>query len=294
MKKAASHNKIIDSFEVSVFGYGLYLSIAFRIIRTVHEYLTDAPLPALIVGILNLILLVVILRIHRTHYKIAFIIFYAQILVTSFVTWNSSGGWDGVVPYILMIVVVAIIITSHGILQLLALLAYGVALLLLSSPQVTALLPEPGRDPSLLSMEFDFFISTFLLILVTLYLKNRFLTYRASVESTNARLKQVTETLAAQTRTLNEQQSRLNAIKDKLESTAALKVREVSTKMKVLDEYAFVNAHHIRGPLARVLGLIHLIEIENPGHERSNAHHLIKTEAIEMDSIIQRINDIIG
>lgn len=294
MKKTGKHNRIINSLEASVFRYAIFLSFAFRSIRTVHEFLTDAPLPALALGIVNLLLLFIVLRIHRTYYAMSLVIFYSQILVTSFTTWNSSGGWDGVVPYILMIVIVGIVITSHGTLQLVLLLGYGLALILLSSPAFTDLLPESGRNLSLLSMEFDFLITTLTLVLIALYLKNRFLNYRTSVEDTNTRLKNVSETLAAQTETLSVQQAELNAIKDKLEATAALKVREASTKAKVLNEYAFVNAHQVRGPLARVLGLIHLIELETPAHERSDAFRRIKTEAQEMDVIIQRINDIIG
>lgn len=294
MKETRRPNKIIEGFEKSVFGYGLFLSVVFRIIRTAHEFLTKAPLPTLLIGILNLLLLVIILRIYRKHYRTAFIVFYGQILITSIVTWESSGGWNGVVPYILIIIVVAIVITSHGMLRTIALLAYGITILFLGSTAAPGLLPEPGRDHSILSMEFDFFVSVSVLILITLYLKTRFFAYRKSVQTTNARLERLSETLAGQTHQLNEKQAELNAIKDNLEAIATTKVREVKTKARVLDEYAFINGHQVRGPLARVLGLIRLIELETPQHERSEAFGRIKAEAEKMDAIIQRINEIIG
>lgn len=294
MKKTTRHNEIIDGFEMSVFGYGIFLALGFRLIRTVHEFLTDATLPVLLIGIFNILLLVVVQRIYRKHYRAAFIIFYSEILITSIVTWDSSGAWNGIVPYILIIIVVAIVITSHGMLQIITLLVYGVAILLLGITAGPGLLPEPGQDHSILSMEFDFFVSVSVLILITLYLKTRFFAYRKSVQATNARLKQHSETLAAQTHKLNDQQVELNAIKDNLKAIATTKVMEVNTKAKVLNEYAFVNGHQVRGPLASVLGLIQLIELETPHHERSEAFHRIKAEAEEMDAIIQRINEIIG
>lgn len=294
MKETRRPNKIIDGFEKSVFGYGIFLAFAFRIIRTSHEFLTKAPLPTLLIGIFNMLLLVIVLRIYRKHYRTAFMIFYGQILVTSIVTWESSGGWNGVVPYILIIVVVAIVITSHGLLQAITLLAYGVVVVLLANTVVPGLLPEPSLDHSILSMEFDFFVSVSLLILITSYLKTRFFAYRKSVQATNARLKQLSETLAGQTHQLNEKQAELNAIKDKLEAIATTKVREVKTKARVLEDYAFINGHQVRAPLARVLGLIHLIELETPHHERSEAFGRIKAEAEKMDAIVQRINEVIG
>lgn len=294
MKGTTRPNEIIDGFEVSVFGYGMFLAIAFRIIRTVHEFLTDAPPPALLLGILNILLIVVVMRIYRKHYRAAFIIFYAEILITSFVTWDSSGGWNGIVPYILIIIVVAIVITSHGMLQITTLLLYGVGILLLGNIAVPGVLSESSQDHSILSMEFDFFVSTSVLILITLYLKTRFFAYRKSVEASNTRLKGLSETLVEQTYKLHEQQTELNAIKNKLEAIATLKVREVNMKTRVLNDYAFVNAHQVRAPLARVLGLIHLIELETPHHDRFEVFARIKAEAEEMDAIIQRINEVIG
>jgi signal transduction histidine kinase len=135
-------------------------------------------------------------------------------------------------------------------------------------------------------------VNTLTLILIVWHLKMRFFSYRESVEMANEELSNASETLDAQTRQLHEQQVELNAIRNNLEDIVSVKTREVLKKSDVLKEYAFVNAHHVRGPLARILGLIHLIELEEGSHPQSGTLDKIKQEAEKMDAIIQRINEI--
>ncbi len=55
-----------------------------------------------------------------------------------------------------------------------------------------------------------------------------------------------------------------------------------------IKEYAYINSHEVRGPLARILGMVHLIDIDSvsadEGYER------IKESAIQLDSVICTIN----
>lgn len=70
---------------------------------------------------------------------------------------------------------------------------------------------------------------------------------------------------------------------------------ESRTQAEILKEYSFVNSHHVRAPLARVLGLIDLIEFENKRTDASStALHKIKTDAEELDVILRKINTVIS
>jgi hypothetical protein len=294
MRATERNNEFVRRFEVRVFGYALIVAFLFRLIRSIHEVLLDSPLPVLLLGLFNLFLFILVFRIYRKHFRLAFIILYFQVLISSVLTWNNAGGWNGSVPYILLVVMVAIAITSHGVLQVVTLLVYSMVVLLFSQSTILDSFSSRNENYSQLSTEVDFFIITFILILITLYLKKSFFTYRDSVELTNKRLKESTEILDTQTQMLHDQQAKLNTIRARLEAIAIGKVNEVKTKTEILDEYAFVNAHHVRGSLARVLGLIHLIELEEPHHPKSEAFHTIKSEAKEMDAIVRRINDVIS
>jgi signal transduction histidine kinase len=131
-------------------------------------------------------------------------------------------------------------------------------------------------------------------VVITLYLKNNFFSFRESLELNNEKLVESSQTLIHQNQKLQEQQTSLNTIRNNLEAITASKISEVHQKAETLKAYAFINAHHVRGPLARVLGLISLIELENPDQQKSDALKRIKREALEMDNIIGKITEVIS
>ena len=292
MKISDPTHDIKRGFEMQLFHYGLIVSIIFRILQTAHDFLIHSHLTAVYIGLINLVLMFLLFGIYRKYFILSRVVYFSVALISSVLLWNHSGGWDGPRPYVLLVLVVFIVITSHGYLQIIMLLAYGLVLVVLS--QVT--LPESwgirNENYSLLSLEIDFLVDTLILVFITLYLKLKFFEYRKSVEQTNERLLKATETMEEQTRLLHKQQMELTAIRNNLEDIVTVKTREVHEKADMLREYAFVNAHHVRGPLARVLGLIYLIELEGRGHPQFDTLDKIKREARKMDTIIQRINEV--
>lgn len=286
---------IVQRFETRVFHYGLIMGCIFRAIRSVHELMIDSPPAVLLLGGFNLLLFGIVFSLHRKHFHIAYAIFFFQILITSIFTWNNAGGWNGSVPYILFLVVIGVVITSHGFLQVVTLLAYGFVIFLFAFTTSLNTFSMPNPNYSLLSREFDFLANTAILILLTFYLKENFLSYRESVELNNERLKKSTEKLMEQTDQLYQQQVELNILRNNLEQIISGKISESQNQAEILKEYSFVNSHHVRAPLARVLGLIDLIEVENKRNKSSsNVLHNIKTDAEELDVILRKINKVIS
>src|SRR5688572_17164678 len=287
--------EISQRFESRVFRYGIIMGLIFRVIRLVHELMIDSPLPVLVLGIFNLFLFSLVFFLYRKHFQIALVLFFFQILITSILTWNNAGGWNGSIPYLLMLAMIGIVITSHGLLQIVILLAYGVVISLLSFTSVLDSLSSQNPNYSLLSREFDFLVNTSVLILVTFYLKENFLSFRESAEVNNERLKISTEKLLHQNQQLYDQQVELNILRNNLEKIISGKIMESRTQAEILKEYSFVNSHHVRAPLARVLGLIDLIEVENQrNNSSSKVLHNIKTDAEELDVILRKINKVIS
>jgi signal transduction histidine kinase len=284
----------IQNFERRVFHYGLIVAIVFRLVRSVHEYMIDSPMPVLLLGGFNLFLFAVIFPLYRRHFNIAFVIFFFQILLTSILTWNNAGGWNGSVPYILLVAMVGIAITSHGILQFIALFAYGITILLLSSTTIFESFSAVNNSYSLMSREVDLFTHTALLFLITFYLKEKFVSYRRSVEITNESLKASSEKLIEQTQQLQQQKANLTRLRNHLEKAVTEKISEAQNKSEILQEYSFINAHHVRAPLARVLGLIPLIELEHTENSTRESFQKIKNDAEEIDGILSKINSIIS
>ena len=169
---------IVQRFEARVFHYGVILGLIFRLVRSVHEWLIQSPTFILLLGFFNLFLFIVIFLLHRKHFQIAFLIFFFQILITSILTWNNAGGWNGSIPYLLVVAITGIVITSHGLLQVFTLFAYGLVICLLSFTTVLDSFSTVNTNYSLASREVDFLINTGILVLVTFYLKENFLSYR--------------------------------------------------------------------------------------------------------------------
>ncbi|HLT82277.1 MAG TPA: hypothetical protein VKZ86_14715 [Cyclobacteriaceae bacterium] len=280
--------------EMQLFLYAMYVAVAFRIIQTAHHILIESPLIVILPGIFNLLLLWLFLRLYPKGFYAMLITFFCMPLISTLFFWNETGGWDGSRPYTLLVLIVGIVLTSHGLTQVALLLVYGVMLVVLSIIDLPPWIS--GRNPNYAtpSIEFDFLINSLMLILIVVHLKMRFSSYRSSVGRTNDELMRVTETLDSQTEQLRKQQLELDSLRNNLESMVAERIREVRSKSAVLREYAFVNAHHVRAPLARVLGLIYLIELENGMARKPERLDRIKLEARRMDAIIQQINEVTG
>lgn len=97
---------------------------------------------------------------------------------------------------------------------------------------------------------------------------------------------------------LNESLNLSNAALDAKvkERTAELlkKNSELEIKNAQLAEYAFINSHKLRGPVARLLGLIHLFNIKEVSNgERDELVQKIKDEVDALNLIVRQIQDAI-
>lgn len=109
-----------------------------------------------------------------------------------------------------------------------------------------------------------------------------------------ARLVTLVDELNEKNSTINEQHLKLQAsykeLSDLNQNLALIikqKTRSIAEKNKQLAHIAYENSHCIRAPLARLLGLLHLIEIDPLGKD----YYISKLddEAIEMDDRIRML-----
>lgn len=72
--------------------------------------------------------------------------------------------------------------------------------------------------------------------------------------------------------------------------------QELAYNVQKLEQYAYITAHNLRAPVARMLGLIHLMEIkpkEGDTQENEKIARLIKDAGVELDTVIKDMNSII-
>lgn len=72
--------------------------------------------------------------------------------------------------------------------------------------------------------------------------------------------RKTTRTLQQKNRRLEEQKRTVSYYKENLEILVDQRTKELQTRNQQLQRYAYLNAHHVRGPLSNILGLVELYE----------------------------------
>lgn len=104
-------------------------------------------------------------------------------------------------------------------------------------------------------------------------------------------IKRQKEEIEEQNALLKRQQEETLAMNRNLEALVQERTHQLEVQNKQLAEYAFVNAHLLRGPLCNILGMIQILEQEeNQTPEQLNIWLPLLKEAISrLDEIVQKI-----
>jgi signal transduction histidine kinase len=134
-----------------------------------------------------------------------------------------------------------------------------------------------------------------------LYTKNERLSQlEKQLRKQNKKLNQQHEQLIAQHTLIQENAEELDRLNQQLtnwnqdlETEVQVRTQSLQLKNQQLTEYAFVNAHTLRGPLARLLGLCLLLEKEPDQHECRQIIRYVLQSAYEMDDVVRNINHLL-
>jgi GAF domain-containing protein len=89
---------------------------------------------------------------------------------------------------------------------------------------------------------------------------------------------------------VNEQLAELNK---NLEDNVRARTSELETQNRQLTEYAFINSHLLRAPLARILGLSQLVVREVHTVKERELLLALESSAHELDQIIRKISELL-
>jgi tetratricopeptide (TPR) repeat protein len=133
-------------------------------------------------------------------------------------------------------------------------------------------------------------------ILAFIYFKSLVKNRKANREllELNKRIKDQNDEISEQAEELNQMNHEIAAINENLETLVKEKTRKILEQNQKLLEYTSHNAHQVRGPLARILGLINLINMGmvKPEEMEFTLKEISKASD-ELDSVIQEINEIL-
>ena len=116
---------------------------------------------------------------------------------------------------------------------------------------------------------------------------------QAEVMQQNHTLHEQSEELMRQSEELKCSHEEVVAMNDNLEDIVNQRNQEVLEKNKMLEEYAFINAHKLRAPVARLLGIMQIIELSKDTNEIEFYLQLCNQEIKNLDRIVWAIKEAI-
>jgi len=120
-------------------------------------------------------------------------------------------------------------------------------------------------------------------------LKQRYDEICKELASNNLELIEKSHEIETQNEELVQSQENLNQLNIHLESLVDERTREVKKQNELLIKYAYSNAHHLRGPVARVLGLLQLSKLE-ANLDYPFLFEKIEEQTKEIDEVVKTIN----
>jgi signal transduction histidine kinase len=134
--------------------------------------------------------------------------------------------------------------------------------------------------------------------------KGNFRTYILELEGLNREVQEKNEEIMAQNEELTAQSDELfskneqlekshveiNYVNTNLETLVQQRTSLIEAQKEKLIEYAYYNAHKVRGPLARILGIINLLSVDHQTNPEVLLQYL-RESATELDGIINEINN---
>jgi signal transduction histidine kinase len=90
---------------------------------------------------------------------------------------------------------------------------------------------------------------------------------------------------------IQHQAREIRAINESLERRVHERTHELRRKNKALEEYAFINAHNLRSPVASILGLIDLLDREAMGPDGRELVGHMKQSAERLDGVVRSITE---
>jgi ligand-binding sensor domain-containing protein len=116
---------------------------------------------------------------------------------------------------------------------------------------------------------------------------------RDELATLNEELNTSQEEVLAQRDALVEKNNEVEKMNFNLEKMVAERTTTLEERNKQLAEYAFINAHQLRAPLASILGIIHLLRIETDEASQKKLFELLQASSDELDSVIRSMRKIL-
>lgn len=280
-------------FESDIFRIGLVACAVYQMQQFVRDLTTGAPITNMFINLFSIVVVVLMLYLsnYEKLYKWVNLTFFLGLLLPLFsFFWIRYGGINGSVPYFFIVYFLLATVSSSGITGLVT-VGSGVVMLVLLLLFPSLFFKSVSAFPiEEVRLSIDYFITCLLLTIFTLYVRKKFDHYRSQAERRNSQLEKIAQTLTAQHEMLVHEQAEIESINSNLEQIIHERTRQIEDTNKALSEYAFINAHMLRAPLSRIIGLSDLMERDALNGSKKKILE-IKELAGSMDNVVRKITD---
>ena len=111
-----------------------------------------------------------------------------------------------------------------------------------------------------------------------------------SLKSKEQKLMEINKELEIREEELTAANEEITAHNENLDELVKRRSKKIEEQLTLFHKYAYLNAHTVRAPLARILGLVNLLDYENHTAGSSILIDKLKASAVELDNIITGMN----
>ncbi|GAB4395214.1 MAG: hypothetical protein OHK0053_01040 [Microscillaceae bacterium] len=219
--------------------------------------------------------------------------YFLILLIVGVLSWFTLGGLRGPNAFnFLGIAAISVLAIQKPHFYVFAALLYG-TMLTLTFIEVSYLhwINRALAPSTQFSMPISYVLVAAIILVTLVYLKGQYDAERQFILSQNKRLADNNQLIAAQNEELKQQQEEIEKINLLLEEKVRNRTSVLELKNRQLAEFAYLNAHKLRGPLARILGLINVLNLGNfLNHDQRHYLQLMRFSSEELDKIIKVIN----
>ena len=198
--------------------------------------------------------------------------------------------WIGLIPLLVVSIVKPKAAKIWGIVFLLFMSLNGVYVLINFPAYDITLFPK-----KFLTAGFIFWLITFSIVFIINYIQEKNKEILAERNHELSELKEEIENKNEELNTQNEEISKINdeltQLNENLEVRIKERTRDLEKRNEQLTEYAFINAHLLRAPVARVIGLLNLLDKTKIKAKRMEIAEHMKKAGKDLEEVVSHITE---
>lgn len=275
-----------EQIEKRIFIIALFVTFPYFGSSILFDFVNNSALIFKILDISLLLICMLLLYMSRNARLLWHVIhFFCFIIISGSVFyWTISGGIRGGGAYVFIVVAVLVIVMSHKKLQLLFTLILVLAVILITSNWLEISDHKITYGSLLFDFGLNLIVMSVLLIVFRLALDEEV----GNLRKQNQEINKLNNHLDQRSIELKEYNSEIKMLQENLEDVVKQRSELLEEQRKEDIEYAFINAHLIRAPIANIIGLSEILEKNHPQITE------LKKNVIGLDQTVRRIGKVLS